>query len=325
MLVRPAGGLRIFLIDEGHRQLTICILLCKTFEKGTVLLEDIRGFHETDLLRLLQEFMPDLIEVRIDFLRRDMLEILRAIDAKIDEKGITASDVESSAPLSQKALREAEEVRLDIIAHFRRPRFLHGQSEYLTELLIATLLRKADAIDAAHLIEIDELEVDAVRLVIGMLWQQSDDIREDGYHAGKARNRYALVALLHIEAPHVLVHEDRIPDALLNSRIIERRPLHRKLGLRRQQRHEITGEGLLAAMRLRAGDVGDRNLDQSDMVLCEYALRIHDIIERRQIRIASECDIPAVLTLPHVPGLRIIFDHRGPPLCSQLHPSKTHL
>ena len=148
-----------------------------------------------------------------------------------------------------------------------------------------------------------------------MLWQQSDDVREDGYHAGKARNRYALVALLHIEAPHVLIHEDRIPDALLNSRIIERRPLHRKLGLRRQQRHEIAGEGLLSAMRLRAGDICDRNLDQSDMILCEYALRLHDIIERRKIRIASKCDIPAVLTLAHVPGLRIIFDHRGPPLC----------
>ena len=68
-------------------------------------------------------------------------------------------------------------------------------------------------------------------------------------------------------------------------------------------------------MRFRTGDVGDRNLDQSDMILCKYAFRLHDIIERRKIRIASECDIPAILTLAHVPGFRIIFDHRGPPLC----------
>ena len=170
MLVRPAGGLRILLIDKGHRQLPVRALLHQALKEGTVLLEDIRGFHEPDILRLLQEFMPDLIEVRIDFLRRDMLEALRAIDAKIDEEGITTGDIEMSAALSKKALRKAEEICLYIIAHLRRPWLLHGQSEDLTELLIGPLFRKADTIDAAHLKEIDELEVDAVRLVIGMLW-----------------------------------------------------------------------------------------------------------------------------------------------------------
>ena len=114
----------------------------------------------------------------------------------------------------------------------------------------------------AQAVEVHKLVVDLHRLVFGIYGYHPRDVPGYTGRAEALEHAHALVALLYIEAPHVLEAADRVADALIAQvRGAELYPLGGELGVLAEQGHEVGGKGRAPPHALRAHDLLGGNIN----------------------------------------------------------------
>ena len=144
-------------------------------------------------------------------------------------------------------------------------------------------------------------------------------MRGDGGGVDEPRHAHALVALLHVEALAVLEHANGLVEALFRLRSCKGAPLCGELGIRLQKRHEPAREAVLAAVRARAGDEVERDVERAHVSHAGRILAGEDVVERGRIRVATLGNVVPHLALALFTGADIRFEHSERPPWKALH------
>ena len=220
-------------------------------------------------------------------------------DQELIAQGVGNGDAELFAAELDEGLLEEVEGGLKAAALLLGPDVIRVVAEVGLELGKAPAAAEVDLIDAAQAVEVHELVVDGDGLVVGVDGDDAGDIAGDGGGAEALEHADALVALLDVEAAHVLVAADGVAYALVAEvGGAELYPLEGELGVRTEQGHEIGRKGGAAALALGAdylvgGDVDDAEVDDAgDHGVVEY------LVKDLKVRISPGEDAFAVGFLP---------------------------
>ena len=277
MAVRPRRSLRLLLVDERRAERLLRGVGRRKMQKR---LRRIRIRHVLRLLdeldaaagRLGQELVPEAVDPVFD-LPASLGQRTQRVDLEIRQEGVAWSDGKcfssGKVTLAEVEIRVAH--RLD---HLRAPRVLQGLAEGLREAAVAARAAEADVIDRRGLVELGELVVKLDLRVLRLFRKEARDVRHDVVGADEAQHRDALVALLDVEALHVLVDFDRVADALRQLGVVEIAPFVPEFAVVLQKWHEIRGKSLLPPRRPGSRDHVERDLGEADALLREDVLAL---------------------------------------------------
>ena len=177
-----------------------------------------------------------------------------------------------------------------------------------------------DAVQAGQGVKLHEFVIDLHRRIAAVFRHQPGDIGGDDRVAIAFQHADPLVALLHVETPHVLKAADGVGNPLITEMgIAQQHPLGGKLAFQRQQGHEVPGQGggtagAFCPGHQRKGDVDDAQLHPGGHVAL-----VNNFVQHRQIRIAAGADGVLIVFLPGFQGLVILIQrfraHTVPPAC----------
>ena len=139
----------------------------------------------------------------------------------------------------------------------------------------------------AQAVKVHEFVVNLHRLVIRVQGYHPGDIGGYGGRAEAFEHADALVALLHVEAPHVLAAADRVAYSLVaEMRGAELYPLGGEFRVGVQQRHEVGGESIAPPLALGSHDLVGGYVYDAQVYAPGHHLVAEYLVEYLQIRIA---------------------------------------
>ena len=157
-------------------------------------------------------------------------------------------------------------------------------------------------------VKVHELVVHLHGGVVAVLRHDAGDIAGDAAGVKILQHADALIALLHVEAAHVLIAGDGVTDALIQMGHAQVDPLGGKLGLETEQRHKVGRKRRCAARGL-----GTNEQLQRDLYLAERDLVLHrdvlqNIVQYGQKRRLPGVHLLAVIALALPQGFLVAID-----------------
>ena len=213
--------------------------------------------------------------------------------------------------MGQKRLLDPVVERHDLDAVLIAPLFIRPLAEDLLQAGIAAGLGKGQQIGLGDGVIVHELVVHLDGRVLAVLRHDADDIAQNAGRVKVFQHTDALVALLHIEATHILIAAHRVADALVHMGNAQADPLCRKLGTLLKQRHEVGRKG-----RRPPGCFGTDHQVERDVHLPERELVFHrdilqDVVQHRQKRRLPGDHLLTVIALAHPQGFLVTFNGIG--------------
>ena len=277
----PAGGLRRFIVDEGHLSQR---RTGQHLGQEPLLLLPGRVRLDLDgrLLLLELHLFPHFVQVFADLRLAGVFQCRIAIDLQIAQHRVAHRGLELPAAAGKIGLLKIMVDRGEVAPLVLIPFLLRLLAQYLLQSQVAALLAELQEVDFAVFIEGEELVIDLRLFGVAALGQDADHLPGDADRAEKLQHAHPLVALFHIEAVHILIGLDRLTDAIGHVGAAERFPLGGKLRPRGQDRHEVRRKGIDPAPGLGADDALHGDLHDSQLRPLGRALRRHKVVQHRQ-------------------------------------------
>ena len=228
----------------------------------------------------------------------------------VDHKGVARRKIGSFQLQPAVCFRKTPVCGLQCFSFFLRPGFFKIPAQQFSEFGKCSRPTELYAVDVRNIIKLQEFCIFRVHVEHFLLRHNPCDGSADGRHVKIAAHRDTLVAFLHVEPVKVLVHLDRVIEALPELSIVKTVPLASELGLWFKQRHEVRRKRILSGAGLGACYHLHRYLHHAERFLRHGRAIRQYVVERRQERVLAGRRLCLIFFFSGLSGLQIIVTQK---------------
>ena len=254
-------------------------------------------------------FVPELGKTFSDYISPLPGQAVEAVDAQIDQEGISDSEIKLLSAPCQIDFLEGDEAGMQLFKELLRPGIVQILLKYAGQLVISARRRKNNLKALCHLVKIKILVISPALFGICPGRPDPDDIGQNRCGTDVIQDRDPLVALLDIEAVHKLIDFDGIPDSFFHLGIIEIAPFCSKLRILTHQRHEVGRKSILTPGRPGPDHHVQRDLCQSQTDLGHPVHAADHFLQGRKIGVLPLHQPSSIFTFTQFFCLAVIHDH----------------